>query len=100
MLSRNLKGSFLLFNGIIQIGALNAGIMGIILESNKISKFAYSQQEITKFDKLMISVDYHIKAFLAYSLTFPFFIFLYPFHGVKYINLVYKFPFHFILNKN
>lgn len=94
---RNLKRSFLIFNTVIQIGSLNAGIMGIILESNKISKFAYSQQEITKFDKLMISVDYHIKAFLAYSLTLPVFIFLYPFNGVNYINLVYNFPFHFIL---
>lgn len=94
---RKFKTGFLAFNMILGIGSINCGIMGIILESNKISKFAYSQCEITDFDKLMLSVDYHTKAFLAYSLTFPLFLYGLPFHRERYINLVYKFPLHFIL---
>ena len=91
------KSRFLIVNVLIGLGSINYGVMGVILESNKISKFAYSQSNITEFDKFLISVDYHTKAFLAYSLTFPFFLYCMPFHKNKYINLVYKFPFNFIL---
>lgn len=89
---------FRLFNYMVGIFSINCGIVGTSIEHDKIKKYSSSQYGINSFDKFMISVDYHIKSFMAYTLTFPFFLYGLPFHRDRYINLVYKFPLHFILN--